>query len=117
MLVDGHWLEGGTTVSVSTHTVHRDPQIFHEKPEQYVPERWLRDDANKMQRGFLAFSQGGRGCIGRNIAYFEMSLVISLLFARYDLELPSPNWHLDVEEHFSSHTNALPMRVRKRRVS
>lgn len=114
MLVDGQWLEAGTTVSVSTHTIHRDTEIFHDDPEQYIPERWLREDASKMQRGFLAFSQGGRACIGRNIAYFEMSLVISLLFHRYDLELPFPAWHLDVEEHFSSHTKALPLQVKRR---
>ena len=36
MRVDGEWLEGGTTVSVSTHTVHRDPRIFHENAEKYV---------------------------------------------------------------------------------
>ncbi|CAM1504324.1 Fc.00g019150.m01.CDS01 [Cosmosporella sp. VM-42] len=103
MLVGGQWLKGGTTVSVSTHTIHRDAAVFHEKLEEYVPERWLREDSSKMQRGFLAFSQEGRACIGRNIAYFEMALVIILLFSRYDLALPSPGWCQEVEEHFSTH--------------
>ena len=114
MRVGGVWLEGGTTVSVSTHTVHRDPRIFHEDPDEYVPERWLRDDASAMQRGFLAFSQGGRACIGRNIAYFEMALVIATLFSRYDFELLSPDWELGIEENFSAHTKALPLRIRRR---
>lgn len=111
MRVGGEWLEGGTTVSVSTRTVHRDTAIFHERPEDYIPERWLRDDAAAMQRGFLAFSQGGRGCIGRNIAYFEISLILAVLFSRYDLELPSPDWWLGIDENFSAHTKPLPLKV------
>jgi cytochrome P450 len=114
MMVDGQWLMGGTTVSVSTHTIHRDAEVFGEDPETYNPDRWLKAEASKMQRGFLAFSQGGRACIGRNIAYFEMSLVIALLFSRYDLKLPSPDFHLAIEEHFSSHTRALPLKVSRR---
>ncbi|KAJ9133804.1 Cytochrome P450 [Pleurostoma richardsiae] len=114
MRVDGMWLEGGTTVSVSTHTVHRDSTIFHEDPDEYVPERWLRDDANAMQRGFLAFSQGGRACIGRNIAYFEMALVVALLFSRYDFVLRSPGWELGIDENFSAHTKPFPVKVLRR---
>ncbi|KAL1871055.1 hypothetical protein VTK73DRAFT_2290 [Phialemonium thermophilum] len=117
MRVGGVWLEGGTTVSVSTHTVHRDPRIFHEDPDDYVPERWLRVDSSAMQRGFLAFSQGGRACIGRNIAYFEMALVVAVLFSRYDFDLRSPDWELGIEENFSAHTKALPLTIKLRDVA
>ncbi|OIW23252.1 cytochrome P450 [Coniochaeta ligniaria NRRL 30616] len=115
MMVDGTWLAGGTVVSVSTHTVHRDEGVFGDSPEKYRPERWLTDEAKGMQRGFLAFSQGGRACIGRNIAYFEMSLVVAVVFSRYELGLPGGGWVLGVEEHFSSHTRALPVGVARRK--
>ena len=111
MRVNGEWLEGGTTISVSTDTVHRDAKIFHDDPEEFVLERWLRPDASAMQQGFLAFSQGGRACIGRNIAYSEISLVIALLFSRYDLDLRSPDWDLGIEENLSVHTEPLPIKV------
>lgn len=114
MYVGGEWLEGGTTVSISTHTLHRDSSIFHENPDAYVPERWLRPDANAMQRGFLAFSQGGRGCIGRNIAYFEMTLTIAVLVSRYDIQLREEGWELGLEENFSAHTKPLPVRLTMR---
>ncbi|CAK7233378.1 hypothetical protein SBRCBS47491_008588 [Sporothrix bragantina] len=117
MYVNGDWLPGGVTVSVSTHTMHRDATVFGERPEDFVPERWLSEDPKTsamMQRGFLAFSQGGRGCIGRNIAYFEMVLILGLLFSRYDFSLPTPDWVLALEENFSAHTKALPIRVTRR---
>jgi cytochrome P450 len=111
MQVSGEWFDEGTTISVSTHTVHRDPAIFHDSPEQYRPERWLELDGKEMQRGFLAFSQGGRACLGRNIAYFQMVLVIATLFSRYDFKLRSPDWELGQYETFSAHTNPLPVKV------
>jgi cytochrome P450 len=79
-----------------------------------VPERWLDPKATEMQRGFLAFSQGGRACIGRNIAYLEMQLVVATVVRRYDLELREEGWWLPINEAFSAHTGALPMRVRNR---
>lgn len=114
MRVSGEWFDEGTTISVSTHTVHRDPAIFHEEPEKYRPERWLGPDGKEMQRGFLAFSQGGRACLGRNIAYFQMVLVIATLSGRYDFKLRSPDWELKYKETFSAHTESLPVRVSKR---
>ncbi|KAL1871213.1 hypothetical protein Plec18167_007147 [Paecilomyces lecythidis] len=111
MRVSGEWFEEGTTISVSTHTVHRDPSIFGEDPESYVPERWLQPGSNRLQRGFLAFSQGGRACLGRNIAYFQMQLIIATLFRRYDFALRKPDWELEVKEAFSGHTEPLPIKV------
>ncbi|KAL4891216.1 cytochrome P450 [Aspergillus ambiguus] len=115
MRVSGEWLDEGTTVSVSTYTMHRDPTVFHEEPGRYIPERWLQPGGNALQRGFLAFSQGGRGCLGRNIAYFQMQLVIASLFLRYDLTLPSADWELGIRETFSAHTMPLPVTVHPRK--
>ncbi|PYH61222.1 cytochrome P450 [Aspergillus niger CBS 101883] len=114
MMVSGEWLDEGTTVSVSTYTVHRDPDIVGADPERYIPERWLQPDARDMQRGFLAFSQGGRGCLGRNIAYFQMQLVIAALVWRYDFALREEGWELEVTETFSAHTVSLPVVVTRR---
>jgi benzoate 4-monooxygenase len=111
MQVSGEWFDEGTTISVSTHTVHRDPVIFQEDPEEYVPERWLQPGGSLLQRAFLAFSQGGRGCLGRNIAYLEMQLVVATLFLRYDFALRSKDWELGINETFSAHTAPLPATV------
>jgi benzoate 4-monooxygenase len=113
--VSGEWLEEGTTASVSTRTIHRDPTIFGESPEDFRPERWLHSDSAKMQRGYLAFTQGGRACIGRNIALFEMQLIIATLFWRYNINLLYPDWELGIKEALSAHTLALPVKISLRR--
>ncbi|KAL4894227.1 cytochrome P450 [Aspergillus ambiguus] len=116
LYVSGEWLEEGTTASVSTRTIHRDPSIFGERPDEFIPERWLHQDSTKMQRGYLAFTQGGRGCIGRNIAIFEMQLIIATLFWRYDINVLYPGWELGIKEGLSAHTLELPVKVTPRQV-
>jgi benzoate 4-monooxygenase len=114
LLVDGHWLEGNTTVSVSTYTIHRDPKYFHD-PDQFLPERWLEPGAEELQRVFLAFQQGGRACIGRNIAYLEMQLILTTLVRRYEFELAADEkWQLKTFESIMGHTGELPIKLRKR---
>jgi benzoate 4-monooxygenase len=74
------WRYHALCLHFSTETVHRDSAAFHDSPEEYGPERWLEPGCNAMRRGFLGFRQGGRACLGRNIACFETSLLIDTLF-------------------------------------
>ncbi|KAK9318832.1 hypothetical protein V1517DRAFT_334473 [Lipomyces orientalis] len=45
------------------------------------------------------FSAGARGCFGRNISYLERPIMIASLVHRYEFELPSPDWELELKEH------------------
>lgn len=63
--IEGYFVPGGTIVSCQPYTVHKDPNVFPQ-PLEYQPERWL-DAQGEVERNrwFLAFSVGGRGCLGR----------------------------------------------------
>lgn len=113
MYIDGHWIPGNTTVAVPAYTAHRNPDIFTE-PEEFRPERWLGDGAKRAQASFIAFSSGGRGCIGRNISYMEQSILVATLIRRYDFELPSPDWQLQWEEAFNLWPGPMPLSIRRR---
>jgi len=52
--------------------------------------------------------------LGRNIAYFEMQLVLATLFWRFDFKLREEDWDLDIVETFRAHTAALPVKVTRR---
>lgn len=55
-------------------------------PHDFVPDRWISDDAAKLKRlegGFAAFSKGSRGCIGINLAMAEIYLTIGVLTRRF----------------------------------
>jgi cytochrome P450 len=64
--VTGHWLPGGTTVSVTMWAATHSERNFKD-PYRYDPERWLGDAkyAGDKHGASQPFSLGSRGCIGR----------------------------------------------------
>ncbi|CZR68634.1 uncharacterized protein PAC_18533 [Phialocephala subalpina] len=86
--IDGEWIPGGTQVSVHQWSLVRDPLNFW-KPSVFIPERWLQNEVDGQFRDRLEtsipFSYGPRGCLGRNLAYLEMRMVLAKMFWQYDL--------------------------------
>jgi cytochrome P450 len=70
---------------------------FH-RPDDFEPERWLKDQpaefANDQKAASQVFSLGIRNCIGRNLAYAESRLILSKVLYNFDLELAQgqDNW-------------------------
>lgn len=63
--LDGYFVPGHTIVSCQPYTVHKDEKVFPE-PLEFKPERWLESEGEvERNRLFFAFSQGSRGCIGK----------------------------------------------------
>lgn len=80
-MIAGHHIPEGVTVSSSVYTLHRYSSLFH-SPLEWKPERWLQDsevseaERKNLQNFVLPFTLGGRACIGRNLAYMEVSIPI-----------------------------------------
>ncbi|OAG06908.1 averantin oxidoreductase [Paraphaeosphaeria sporulosa] len=92
--IDGQYLPGGTTVSVSTWCAAHSPDNF-QNPDEFIPERWYDPKyANDKRLASRPFSMGPRGCIGKNLAYMELRLALSRLFWRYNVESVdgAPDW-------------------------
>lgn len=90
----GHLIPAGVTVSCPLAQVHHDSRLFHDA-DTFIPERWLEGDTQSRQNlkdYVLPFSLGGRACIGRNLAYMEMSIVVAALIMSFD-------WSLDEQVH------------------
>ncbi|RTE68572.1 hypothetical protein BHE90_017050 [Fusarium euwallaceae] len=113
--IDGHWIPGKTIVVVPIYTAHRNPKFFPD-PEKYLPERWLGEGMRVAQSTFIPFSEGSRGCIGRNITYIEQTVLLATLVHRYDLRLLDANWQLRHEEAFLVWPGSLPLSIRRREV-
>ncbi|KAK0621459.1 cytochrome P450, partial [Bombardia bombarda] len=103
--IDGNWVPGGTTVSVSpwaaTHT-----GLNWDQPLSFIPERWLKDEEHRFpcdkKKASQPFSYGPRGCIGKNLANIEQRLIISHLIFHFDIEalggeyqVANEQWSLD----------------------
>lgn len=86
--VAGHFVPAGTRVAVWQYAASHDPALWTD-PHGFHPERFLgdprfaRDTLDAMQ----PFSLGPRNCIGKNLAYAEMRLIIAKLVYNFDMRI------------------------------
>ncbi|KAJ5919048.1 hypothetical protein N7466_009991 [Penicillium verhagenii] len=93
-MIDGNWVPGGITVSVSHIATYNSEGNFKDA-KQFMPERHLDDPrfASDNKDSMQPFSFGPRNCIGRNLAYVEMRMILARMIINFDMELAEP--HLD----------------------
>lgn len=79
-----------TSVALQLYAACRSSSNFH-RPDEFLPERWLApaDPAFAADRREVSqpFSVGPRNCIGRQLAYAEMRLILAKILWNFDLEL------------------------------
>ena len=86
--VEGKYLPAGTIIQLPQYPANHLSYNF-KKPFEFHPERFLGaeefkdDDFGVLQ----PFSIGPRNCIGRNLAYSEMRLILAKLLYNFDFEL------------------------------
>ncbi|KAI5246434.1 benzoate 4-monooxygenase cytochrome P450 [Aureobasidium subglaciale] len=94
-LVAGQWIPGDVTVAISNWTINHSAINFRHH-DRFVPERWMGDSeyASDNRAACQPFSTGSRNCIGKNLAYHEMRLLLSMTLFHFDLTLEeeSKDW-------------------------
>ncbi|KAI1869857.1 hypothetical protein JX265_003309 [Neoarthrinium moseri] len=68
-----------TPVGMSICHMHMDPEVYPE-PYKFIPERWIGDVDPRVNRNFVPFVKGSRNCLGLNLAWAEMYVVLGILF-------------------------------------
>ncbi|XPS71818.1 hypothetical protein M3J09_003995 [Ascochyta lentis] len=107
-----------TIVQCPIYTSQHSPLNFAD-PERFVPERFLLEGKEKYgsdRRDALnPFSAGPRNCIGKNLAYNEMRLMLASVFFHFDLELcdSSSDW-LHQETHILWDKRPLMIKLKSR---
>jgi cytochrome P450 len=110
--IDGYYIPAGKTVAVPPWASTRSSLNFHE-PDEYRPERWMGEDekfANDRLGASVPFGNGPRVCIGRNLAYLEMRLIVAHLLWHFDLELDRGKYTKE-NEVWGLDGNMKPMKV------
>ncbi|GIJ86437.1 hypothetical protein Asppvi_005326 [Aspergillus pseudoviridinutans] len=100
--IDGHYFAPHVQVGIPTWTMHRDPDVYPQ-PQVFKPERWMVDSEEALQRlrsAYYPFSTGTRGCIGKNMAYHSIYLIVARLAFLFDIESRDP---LPLEFHVKDH--------------
>ena len=89
----GRYIPGNVAIGVPQHTAYHSELNFAQ-PDAFIPERWLVDPAdtssefqNDKSQVLQPFSAGPRNCIGKNLAYSEMKLILARVVWNFDLEI------------------------------
>lgn len=97
LFVDDQYFPEGVDIGVPHYSIHHD-DLHYPDPFLFKPERWIvntdpeRHDSSKAavdlaKSAFCAFSVGRAGCIGKTLAYQEMSLIIARVVWLYEMRL------------------------------
>jgi cytochrome P450 len=106
--IGGRVIPPGTAVGVTQFAANRSASNFS-RPEDFVPERWLSPEyaakfaakgdgwdheefANDKRDVVRPFSAGGRDCLGQNLSWVEMRVMLARMV-----------WNFDMEAHRSKH--------------
>jgi cytochrome P450 len=92
--IDGEHIPAGVCVGTPHYTIHHPP-AYYPDPFAFVPERWIPGSspcitANAVataRAAFCPFSVGPRGCIGKGMAYSELSTALARVLWVYDMRL------------------------------
>ncbi|KKY13365.1 putative cytochrome p450 [Diplodia seriata] len=94
-VICGEWVPEKTRLSVHNWSAYRSPRNFKD-PDAFVPERWLPDTGYDGDRKEVLqpFSFGPRNCLGKNLAYHEMRIIMAKVLWHFELELcgESADW-------------------------
>ncbi|KAE8369703.1 cytochrome P450 [Aspergillus caelatus] len=74
----------GFAVGMSSMIMHHNENVFPES-HTFIPERWLDDQMQRnkeLERSIFNFSKGSRACVGINLAFCELHVVLAALTMR-----------------------------------
>lgn len=89
-----------TYVTVASYTLQFSPEHFT-NPETFLPDRWLPPPArpaeiiNHRPGAIQPFGLGPRRCIGRELGWVEMRLIITRMLWNFDISIADPANALD----------------------
>ncbi|KAK8126888.1 uncharacterized protein PG998_002647 [Apiospora kogelbergensis] len=127
----------GTTLSVHPWVIHLSKEIWQVNPShcatasrrtnnssnrgedarEFVPDRWLGDDAVRLEKHFIPFSLGYGSCPGQNLGRIELSKICATLLRNYDFFQVNPEQHMRYEAYFGLTAHIPPCYVKKQKQS
>ncbi|RDW72779.1 cytochrome P450 [Aspergillus mulundensis] len=104
LVYKGITIPPGTVMSHINYFVLMDPEIFP-NPHEFDPDRWARAAAKgaRLDKYLVTFGKGSRMCVGQNLAYAEMFLIIATLVRKFDIELyETPKANIEFARDFGT---------------
>lgn len=97
-----YFIPKGQTIALLLAKSHLDPAVFGETAKDFIPERMLDENFERLNREFpncwKPFGNGMRACIGRAFAWQEALLVMAMLLQNFNFMFDDPNYHLKIKQ-------------------
>ena len=88
-LAHGKAVPPDTDVAISYRMMHMNPTIFGDRTNEFIWDRFLKDEELAKRPAFGPFGGGVGKCPGRFLAQGEICIIIARVLMLYDLELVS----------------------------
>ncbi|KAJ3550039.1 hypothetical protein NM208_g207 [Fusarium decemcellulare] len=101
--VSGHFVPKDTIVAIHQWATYHSERNF-KKPSEFHPERFLGDPEFELDRrdALQPFHIGPRGCLGRNLAYVEMKVILARLIWNFNFTLaPESNQWMESQKIYN----------------
>lgn len=91
-MIAGYALPEGVTVGVLCFSMFRSASNFVH-PDEFLPDRWLQGKVNVQyskdkHEAYRPFSAGPHGCLGQQLAWVELRLILTRLIWNFEMEIP-----------------------------
>lgn len=90
-------IKRGVVVVPNIWALHRDPKVW-DRPDDFVPERFLMDPSLKTSPNFAPFGIGARNCVGKYLGMAQMKAVIGNLFQQFQITTTSGVSDSDIDD-------------------
>lgn len=89
VMPDGTFVGKGWFVSYNAYSMGRMKGTWGEDCEVFLPERWLENGVFRPESPFRfpAFHGGPRLCLGKEMAYMQMKLIVAYTLERFEIEI------------------------------
>ncbi|MCJ1377215.1 hypothetical protein MMC17_000307 [Xylographa soralifera] len=84
---NGAIIPPGTIVHTSSYLLNRHETVWGKTANQFDPDRWLEKGSASLEKYMTSFYKGSRQCLGLNLAWCELYLLIGTIFRRYEIEI------------------------------
>lgn len=112
-IVDDVPIRQGQTVLIALQNISTDPRYWHHGDStHFIPERFLTEDKDHHPFAMLPFGGGHRACIGQNLAWLELKMIIIRLMQHRITFEDTPENIGGYEEQLTCYPKTMAIRIR-----
>ncbi|KFA48316.1 hypothetical protein S40293_04497 [Stachybotrys chartarum IBT 40293] len=79
------YLADGLVLYACQSVIHRDPAVFGDNTNDWVPERWLGEATKSIpSSAWRPFERGPKNCMGLELANMESRIIVAIVARKYD---------------------------------